>query len=111
MPAMPRAGLNMIETLVFELPPVKIVTRQINVPSPGGSGHRSNQIEGFLPWQSEQAIFGFDSSASQEDAAILVVCTLIASRTAIDGARNKATTVGLPPTVWWRVSEMKQSPR
>jgi general secretion pathway protein L len=86
--------------VVLELPADKVVTRRISVPSQAQAfltGIVRNQIERLSPWQSEQAIFGFDTKVNHEDASVLDVRILITSRTVVDGARGEVTAIGLPP--------------
>jgi general secretion pathway protein L len=84
--------------LIFELPSSEVVVRRISVPAQAReflAGIVRNQIDRLSPWQSEQAAYGFDAEANSEDPASLDVRVLIASRTAIDGAREKLGTMGL----------------
>jgi general secretion pathway protein L len=84
--------------VILELPSSEVVVRRISVPAQAReflAGIVRNQIDRLSPWQSEQAAYGFDAEANSEDPASLDVRVLIASRTAIDGAREKFGTMGL----------------
>jgi general secretion pathway protein L len=84
--------------VILELPSAEVVVRRISVPAQAReflAGIVRNQIDRLSPWQSEQAAYGFDAEANSEDPASLDVRVLIASRTAIDGAREKFGTMGL----------------
>jgi general secretion pathway protein L len=84
--------------VIVELPNSEVVVRRISVPAQAReflAGIVSNQIDRLSPWQSEQAAYGFDAERNSEDPATLDVRVLIASRAAIDGAREKLGSMGL----------------
>ncbi|MGB9188197.1 MAG: PilN domain-containing protein [Methylovirgula sp.] len=86
--------------VVFELAPDNVVTRHLAVPvqarefMPGIVG---NQIERLSPWPLAHAIYGFDATPSQDDAGILDVRVLIASRANIETICDELTASGLSP--------------
>jgi general secretion pathway protein L len=84
--------------VVLELPAEGIVIRRTNVPAQAReflAGIVRNQLERLSPWPPDQAVFGFDAEVSEEDAAILDVRVLIASRAVIDGALDELAAIGL----------------
>jgi general secretion pathway protein L len=84
--------------VILELPGDKFVTRRINVPAPARaflSGVVRNQLDRLSPWPTEQAAYGFDAEVNGEDAGILDVRVLIASRAVIDDAREELNAIGL----------------
>lgn len=84
--------------VVLKVPPAEVVVRRISVPAQARdflSGIVRNQIDRLSPWQSDQAAFGFDASASTEDPAALDVRVLITARAAIDQLRDRLAAIGL----------------
>jgi general secretion pathway protein L len=84
--------------VILELPGDKFVTRRINVPAPAREflpGVVRNQLERLSPWPTDQAAYGFDAEVNGEDAGILDVRVLIASRAVIDDTRDELAAIGL----------------
>jgi general secretion pathway protein L len=84
--------------VVLELPSDRVVVRRIAVPAQAHefvAGIVSNQIDRLSPWHSEQVIYGFEAGVDIEDATMLDVRVLIASRAAIDVALDQIAAVGL----------------
>jgi general secretion pathway protein L len=82
----------------FELPSDKVVVRRISVPAQAQGfldGIIRNQIERLSPWHADQAAFGFHATTSPDDAAVLDVRVLIASRAAVDDALGEVNKIGL----------------
>lgn len=86
--------------IVFELTSDKAVARRLTIPSQARefmAGIVANQIERLSPWPLAHAIYGFDGAPSQNDAGILDVSVLIASRANIEAICDELTASGLPP--------------
>jgi general secretion pathway protein L len=85
--------------VIFEFPADKVVLRQITVPEQARkflSGVIRNQIDRLSPWPVNSIVYGFVAETGTEDAAIVDVRILIASRTDIDSARQDLAALGLP---------------
>jgi general secretion pathway protein L len=77
--------------VIVEFPADKVVARDITVPAGAQkflSGVIRNQIERLSPWPPSNAVYGFNSESSGENASAIEVRVLIASRTDIDAFRN-----------------------
>lgn len=77
--------------VIAEFPPDKVVTRDITVPAGAQkflSGVIRNQIERLSPWPPHNVAYGFNSESSGENASVVDVRVLMASRTDIDAFRN-----------------------
>jgi general secretion pathway protein L len=84
--------------VILELPGDKVVERRISVPAQAQeflSGIVRNRIDRLSPWPAERAVYGFEVAPSQEHAQALEVHVLIASRAAVDSARDELTAFGL----------------
>jgi general secretion pathway protein L len=84
--------------VVLKVPPAEVVVRRISVPAQAReflSGIVRNQLDRLSPWQSDQAVYGFDASPSAEDPAALDVRVLIAGRADIDQLRERLAATGL----------------
>ena len=84
--------------VVLEIPNENVVVRHISVPVQARefvAGIIRNQIDRLSPWPSEQAIYGFEADVDTREPTALDVRVLIASRAAIDAAREQITAVGL----------------
>jgi general secretion pathway protein L len=115
---------NRLTTL--ELPAGELVVQHINVPAQAREfvpGIIRNQIDRLSPWPRDQIAYGFEASASPDDATMLDVCVLITSRQAIDAAQAELAASGLaldriagrPPgapdtlvTMWSRLADTSQ---
>jgi general secretion pathway protein L len=77
--------------VILEFPADKVVRRDINVPAGAQkflSGVIRNQIERLSPWPPNNAVYGFTSASSGENASVVDVRILMASRTDIDAFRS-----------------------
>jgi general secretion pathway protein L len=77
--------------VIAEFPPDKIVRRDITVPAGAQkflSGVIRNQIERLSPWPPNDVVYGFDGEVNVENASVVDVRILIASRANIDAFRN-----------------------
>jgi len=77
--------------VIVEFPADKVVRRDITVPAGAQkflSGVIRNQIERLSPWPPNNVVYGFDSESSRENASVVDVRILMASRTDIDAFRN-----------------------
>jgi general secretion pathway protein L len=77
---------------IAEFPAEKVVRRDINVPAGAQkflSGVIRNQIERLSPWPPNNVVYGFNSEPSVENASVVDVRILMASRTDIDAFRNQ----------------------
>jgi general secretion pathway protein L len=84
--------------VVLELPADKVVRRDITVPAQAQkflSGVIRNQIERLSPWPPSNVVYGFNSETSGENASIVDVRILMASRTDIDASRHHLTALGV----------------
>jgi general secretion pathway protein L len=84
--------------VTLELPIGSVAVRRIAVPAQARDfvgGIVRNQIERLSPWRSDQATFGFDAEIDAKNPATLEVRVLIASRAAVDEARDQLAAVGL----------------
>ena len=80
--------------VVAEFPPDKIVRRDITVPAGAQkflSGVIRNQIERLSPWPPNDVVYGFEGQVNVENASVVDVRILIASRANIDAFRNQLT--------------------
>lgn len=85
-------------TVILELPTENIAVRRLSVPIQARdvvAGIVRNQIERLSPWQSDKAIYGFDTAVDSEDAVALDVRILIAARAVVDRAREQLAASGL----------------
>jgi general secretion pathway protein L len=77
--------------VIAEFPGDKVVRRDITVPTGAQkflSGVIRNQIERLSPWPPNNMVYGFNSESSAENASVVGVRILMASRTDIDAFRN-----------------------
>lgn len=84
--------------VILELPDEHVAVRRVAVPAQARDfvdGIVRNQIERLSPWRADQAVHGFAVDSDGEDRATLDVCVLIASRDAIDTAREQLAAIGL----------------
>jgi general secretion pathway protein L len=84
--------------VVLELPADKIVKREIAVPAQAQkflSGVIRNQIERLSPWPPNNLVYGFNAKAGGENASVIDVRILMASRTDIDASRQLLTALGV----------------
>jgi general secretion pathway protein L len=84
--------------VVLEFPADKVVRRDITVPAQAQkflSGVIRNQIERLSPWQPNNVVYGFNAQPSGEDASVIEVRILMASRTDIDASRHDLTALGV----------------
>ena len=95
-PEMTRAARDSL--VIFELPADDVAVRRISVPAQAREflpGIVHNKMERLSPWRADQTVCGFDADVSAEDPTVLDVRVLIASRAAIDVAREKLAAIGL----------------
>ena len=95
-PEMTRAARDSL--VIFELPADDVAVRRISVPAQAREflpGIVHNKMERLSPWRADQTVCGFDADVSTEDPTVLDVRVLIASRAAIDVAREKLAAIGL----------------
>jgi len=91
-----RASVDLLDAardsfVIAEFPPDKIVRRDITVPAGAQkflSGVIRNQIERLSPWPPNDVVYGFDGEVDVENASVVDVRILIASRANIDAFRN-----------------------
>lgn len=84
--------------VVLELPPDRVVSRRLGVPAQARTfltGVVQNQIERLSPWKVDQAVYGFAAEDAADAPGSLTVRILIASRSAMDAARQLAGQAGL----------------
>jgi general secretion pathway protein L len=84
--------------VVLELPADRVVRRDITVPAQARkflSGVVRNQIERLSPWRANNVVYGFNAEAGGENASIVNVRILMASRTDIDASREHLATLGV----------------
>ena len=84
--------------VVLEFPADKVVRRDITVPAQAQkflSGVIRNQIERLSPWPPNNVVYGFNAEASAENASVIEVRILMASRTDIDASRHDLTALGV----------------
>ena len=84
--------------MVLELPAEKVVTRSITVPAQAQkflAGVVRNQIERLSPWPADNVVYGFETEASERDAAVVTVRILMTSRTEIDAMRQRLAAQGV----------------
>jgi len=78
--------------IILQFPADKVVRRDIVVPAGAQkflSGVIRNQIERLSPWPPNNVVYGFSGETSRENASIVDVRILMASRTDIDAFRNR----------------------
>ncbi len=91
-----RAARKGIVILEFSIENVAI--RRLSVPVQARdvvAGIVRNQMERLSPWQSDGAIYGFDTAVDSEDSVTLNVRVLIAARAVVDCARQQLEASGL----------------
>jgi general secretion pathway protein L len=84
--------------VILELPADKVVRRDITVPAGAQkflSGVVHNQIERLSPWPPNNVVYGFNSETSGENASVVNVRILMASRTNIDASRHQLAALGV----------------
>ena len=84
--------------VILEFPADKVVRRDITVPAGAQkflSGVVHNQIERLSPWPPNNVVYGFNSETSGENASVVNVRILMASRTNIDASRNHLAALGV----------------
>jgi general secretion pathway protein L len=84
--------------VILELSDENVAVRRVAVPAQAREfvdGIVRNQIERLSPWRADQAVYGFAVDRDGEDRATLDVRVLIASRGAIDAAREQLAAIGL----------------
>jgi general secretion pathway protein L len=84
--------------VVLEFPADKVVTRDIAVPEKAQkflSGVIRNQIERLSPWPPNNMVYGFNSETSGENASVVDVRILMASRTDIDASLQQSAALGV----------------
>jgi len=84
--------------VVLEFPADKVVRRDITVPAQAQkflSGVIRNQIERLSPWPPNNVVYGFNSETSGENASVVDVRILMASRTDIDASRHQLAALGV----------------
>jgi general secretion pathway protein L len=84
--------------VVLELALDKIVKREITVPAQAQkflSGVIRNQIERLSPWPPNNLVYGFNAKARGENASVIDVRILMASRADIDESRQLLTALGV----------------
>lgn len=116
--------------VILDFPIGNVAIRQLSVPVQARdvvAGIVRNQIERLSPWQSDSAIYGFETTVASDDAATLDVRVLIAARAIVDRAREQLAAGGLtadrvvthPPntetgkaiTLWSRLSDISREDR
>ena len=78
--------------IILQFPADKVVRRDIVVPAGAQkflSGVIRNQIERLSPWPPSNVVYGFSGETSRENASIVDVRILMASRTDVDAFRNR----------------------
>ena len=84
--------------VILEFPAYKVVRRDIAVPAGAQkflSGVVRNQIERLSPWPPNNVVYGFNSETSGENASVVDVRVLMASRTDIDASRHHLAALGV----------------
>jgi general secretion pathway protein L len=84
--------------VILEFPADKVVRRDITVPAGAEkflSGVIRNQIERLSPWPPGNVLYGFNSKTSGENASVVDVRILMASRTHIDASRHHLAALGV----------------
>jgi general secretion pathway protein L len=84
--------------VILEFSIENVAIRRLSVPVQARdvvAGIVRNQIERLSPWQSDGAVYGFDTAVASEDAATLDVRVLIAARSVVDCAREQLAASGL----------------
>jgi general secretion pathway protein L len=84
--------------VILEFPADKVVRRDITVPAGAQkflSGVVRNQIERLSPWPPNNVVYGFNSETSGENASVVDVRILMASRTNIDASRHQLAALGV----------------
>ena len=84
--------------VILEFPADKVVRRDITVPAGAQkflSGVVRNQIERLSPWPPNNVVYGFTSETSGENASVVEVRILMASRTNIDASRHHLAALGV----------------
>jgi general secretion pathway protein L len=84
--------------IILEFPSENVAVRRLSVPVQARdvvAGIVHNQIERLSPWQSDGAIYGFDTAVNSEDAVTLDVRVLIAARAVVDCALARLAASGL----------------
>jgi general secretion pathway protein L len=84
--------------VILEFPADKVVRRDITVPAGAQkflSGVVRNQIERLSPWPPNNVVYGFNSETSAENASVVDVRILMASRTNIDASRHQLAALGV----------------
>jgi general secretion pathway protein L len=116
--------------VILELPDESVAVRRVAVPAQAREfvdGIVRNQMERLSPWRVDQAVHGFAVDPDGEDRARLDVRVLIASREAIDAAREQLAAIGLsvdrvvgalrnadgakPVTLWSRLVDVSPATR
>jgi general secretion pathway protein L len=84
--------------VILEFPTENVAVRRLSVPIQARdvvAGIVHNQIERLSPWQTDKAIYGFDTAVASEDAVALDVRILIAARAVVDHVREQLAASGL----------------
>ena len=84
--------------VILEFPADKVVRRDIGVPAGAQkflSGVIRNQLERLSPWPPNNVVYGFNSEGSGENASVVDVRVLMASRTDIDASRHHLAALGV----------------
>jgi len=84
--------------VILEFPADKVVRRDISVPAGAQkflSGVIRNQLERLSPWPLNNVVYGFNGEASGENASVVDVRILMASRTDIDASRHQLAALGV----------------
>jgi general secretion pathway protein L len=84
--------------VILEFPAHKVVRRDITVPAGAQkflSGVIRNQIDRLSPWPPSNMVYGFNSETSGENASVVDVRILMASRTDIDASRHHLAALGV----------------
>jgi general secretion pathway protein L len=116
--------------VILEFPIENVAIRRLSVPVQARdvvAGIVRNQIERLSPWQSDRAIYGFETTVASGDAATLDVRVLIAARAIVDRAREQLAASGLTAdrivthapnretgkaiTLWSRLSDISREDR
>jgi general secretion pathway protein L len=116
--------------VILELPDENVAVRHVAVPAQAREfidGIIRNQLERLSPWRADQAVHGFAVGPDSENQATLDVCVLIASREAVDAAREQLAAIGLsvdrvvaslrnaeggkPVTLWSRLVDISPETR
>jgi len=92
------AGRARNSFVILEFPADKVVRRNIAVPAGAQkflSGVVRNQLERLSPWPLSNVAYGFNGEASGENASVVDVRILMASRTDIDAFRHRLAALGV----------------